>query len=133
MFITKLGSTVRCEHTGTEETDLHTLIKTPSDRPSAAKPRIGAFGFDALSHLLAVCRRLCGIGYTGESEAFVADDDRTYLLLSIPESSCYLTLDEYSFIAEYGTHENTDALRRFLLEHGKSICRPNAVEVLAKF
>lgn len=132
MFITKLGSLHRGE--SEERADLHTVIKSADERPSARpKLRIGAFGFDSVERMLAVCRRLAGIGYNGKSEAYFGDDRRAYLFLSIPESSGYLPLDEFSFISEYGSHENADVLRQFLEEHARAICREDAVELLAKY
>lgn len=131
MFITKLGALTRSKKS--DATDLHTVIKASKDSPSAERSvRLGAFGFESISRMLSVCRRLASIGYHGNSEAYFGDDRRAYLFLSIPEATRYLPLDEYSFIAEYGTHENPDTLRAFLCEHARPICRDAAVEQLSK-
>ena len=80
--------------------------------------------------LITVCHRLQGIGYAGQSEAYIGDDGRYYLFLEGLDPTGYLPLDEYSFIVEYGSPENVEALRGFLGEHGKPICAEEAVERL---
>lgn len=132
MFITRLGALSRAD--GDDRADLHTVIKTAQESTaSPPKRRLGAFGFDGISPLLAVCRRLSSIGYHEPSEAYFGDDGRAYLFLSLPDISGYLPLDEFSFLSEYGTHENAETLRHFLEEHANSICKKNAVEQLSQF
>ena len=134
MFITKLGALSCKKETGENRPDLHTVIQT---RPEAKKETEAthptAFGFESVERLLSVCRRLMSIGYHGRSDAYFGDDRRAYLLLSLPEVSGYLPIDEFSFIGEYGSHENAEALRQYLGEHARPICREEAVEVLSKF
>ena len=43
--------------------------------------KLGAFGFDRLNRLISVCQRLMGIGYTGQSSAYISDERRFYLFL----------------------------------------------------
>ena len=83
--------------------------------------------------LLTVCRRLFDIGYGGESAAYAGDNHSYYLLLDGMDTTGYLPLDEFSFIGEYGSHENAEVLRQYLGEHARPICREDAVEVLSKF
>ena len=132
MFISKICVLSRTEGEG--KTDLHAVIKSADEKPSPhEKKQISAYGFDGISPLLAVCRRLMGIGYAGKSEAYFGDDRRAYLLLSMPEDAGLLPLDEFSFITEYGSRENADALRQYLGEHARPICLTGAVDALAKF
>lgn len=91
----------------------------------------GMFGFDQLEWLLSVCRRLCDVGYSGKSSAYIGDDRRFYLLLDGLYSPEYSPIDEYSFICEYGESENILATTEYLFEHGKQICGEKAVETLS--
>ena len=134
MFITKLGALSCKKETGENRPDLHTVIQTrPEAKAKAEATHLAAFGFENVERLLSVCRRLMSIGYHGKSDAYFGDDRRAYLLLSLPEVSGYLPIDEFSFIGEYGSHENAEALRQYLGEHARPICRKEAVEVLSKF
>ena len=134
MFITKLGA-LSCKQGADEDrTDLHTVIQTSAaTSPEKEKTHPVAFGFESVGRMLSVCRRLMNVGYHGKSEAYFGDDRRAYLFLSLPETSGYLPLDEFSFIGEYGSHENAEVLRQYLGEHARPICREGAVEVLSKF
>lgn len=138
MFITKLGSVCCTEGNTSQKAELKTVIK-PIPRRSGESPhttpeeRPCVFAFDRIESLLAVCRRLSGIGYAGESEAYFGDDRRAYLFLYLPDHGCYLPLDEYAFLHEYGSRENTDAFRHFVGEHANAICPHGAVETLAAF
>ena len=93
--------------------------------PGSGKP--GAFAFERMEYLLAVCHRLCDIGYVGASEAYAGDNGRYYLFLEGLDPTEYLPLDEYSFLSEYGSRENPKELRGFLGEHGRAICDKGAV------
>lgn len=133
MFITKIAD-LRYHAPSETEADPEILSLTPVHyKPShrtGQKGKPGAFGFDQLNWLITVCRRLMGIGYTGKSSAYISDDRRFYLFLDGLDPTGYLPLDEYSFIAEYGSTENVEALQSFLCEHGRLLCERDAVEQL---
>ena len=132
MFITKFADARRDggenETQAPSEREVPLLHYKPSHRETGGKP--GAFSFDNLEWMLTVCRRLLGIGYAGESSAYIGDESRYFLFLEGLDPTGYLPLDEYSFIAEYGQVENVEALRDFLCEHGRILCRGDAVDVL---
>lgn len=134
MFITKIGTV--CKECATEPPDSSEapsapiLHYKPSHRSPPGKGRPGAFSFDCLEWLITVCRRLRGIGYTGNSTAYIDDRRRYYLFLEGLDPTGYLPLDEYSFITEYGIRENVESLRQFLGEHGKCLCTTDAVDRL---
>lgn len=136
MFVTKLGHLYAEHDPYDEEEDEDSSpeqrfpCKTPHRSHSESKIRPAAFGFDRLEWLITVCRRLKEIGYAGNSLAWRCDDCRYYLFLDTPPSLSYLPPDEFSFILEYGTRENTDTLQAMLGEHGKIICPQDAVEQL---
>ena len=138
MFITRLGEVCRtaCEGEGDGDTISVISQEKPQkvrQKKNAPMPNVTAFGFDTMERMLTVCRRLVCMEYKGESEAYLGDDRRCYLFLSDIDTSAYLPLDEYSFIGEYGTQENVSALRHFVGEHARTICREDAVACLARF
>ena len=129
MFITKIGALCSaCD--GVSDDCPSGTLSCKSVRSSGAKGRPLAFSFDCLEWLLTVCRRLRGIGYEGDSAAYIGDDKRYYLFLEGLDSTGYLPLDEYSFIGEYGAAESPEALEQFLGEHGRALCADEAVERL---
>ena len=138
MFITRLGMVCHTE-CGAEEQDSdlavisHTTKQTNTSKKYTSPHTVSAFGFDTMERMLTVCRRLSSLSYEGESEAYLGDDRRCYLFLGDVEVSGYLPLDEYSFIGEYGTVENVTALRHFVGEHARAICREDAVACLSRF
>ncbi len=89
-----------------------------------------AYRFASLHNMLAVCRRLCEIGYIGSSSAYRDEKDRYYLLLTVLSASPFMTPDEMNFIVEYGEIENVTMLKLYLREHGKTVCADNAVHQL---
>ena len=124
IFITKLENALASPD---QEPQLH---YKPSHRSSASDSREGVYRFDSMERLLAVCRRLGDIGYTKDSSAFLGDDRSYYLFLGGMDRSDYLTIDEFSFLEEYGNAESADRIRHFLCEHGKEICPHDAVRIL---
>ena len=131
MYITRLGTpddgTGNPREGAVTATSLH---YKPSHHPPTGTGRPGAFGFDRMDRLITVCHRLRGIGYAGESEAYIGDDGRYYLFLEGLDPTGYLSLDEYTFIVEYGSAESVEALRGFLSEHGRAVCARGAVDRL---
>ncbi len=135
MFITKIGTVPLPDEVDTQAAPAGgaLLHYKPSHRQNYEKGKTGAFGFDSMELMLKVCRRLFIIGYTGESSAYIGDNSRVYLFLSGLDPTVFPLLDEYSFIAEYGTPENPENLMFYIEEHGKEICMENAVEILSAF
>ena len=123
IFVTKMG--IHPDGTSDSPIRAHT-----HDRYAGVEPRSGAYAFDGVDALLSVCRRLSDFGYGGESEAYIGDNRRYYLLLDGMTPSDYLPLDEYSFIGEYGCSESAEATRHYLSEHGTEICASDAVRIL---
>lgn len=90
-----------------------------------------AYRFEALEDLLHVCKRLFTIGYIGESSAFRDEKKQYYLLLTILCATPFSIPDELGFVTEYGVWENPSLLKLYLLEHGRLLCTPDAVERLS--
>lgn len=134
LFVTKLSPLCRDGTGGTEEQEkgailplLHSSVVAASEDPSVTP---GAFGFDELSRLLAVCRRLLAMGYVGKSSAYISDEHRFYLLLEKPSEVQYLPYNEFSFLSEYGVSESVEWLLQTVGEHGRLLCERCAVETL---
>lgn len=128
MFVSRLCAPSSEYDSVDTTTKLHCKTMYKRDKKHMRK---GVFGFDSLEWLITVCRRLCEIGYSGESSAYIGDDRRFYLFLEGLDATGYTPLDEYSFICEYGSSENTDITADLLAEHGKEICTDRAVEILS--
>lgn len=64
--------------------------------------------------------------------AYLGENERYYLFISEPEQKGCILLDKYSFINEFGTYENKDAAKLYLSEHGRSICKEDAVTKLSE-
>ena len=125
MFVSKLENLKSLPDEG------NSLCYKPIYKKGETECRTGAFSFENLDWLISVCRRLLGIGYSEESSAYAGDDGKFYLFLDGLDASGYFAVDEYSFISEYGSQENTEALKRFLTEHGSVICPTDAVKILS--
>ncbi len=85
------------------------------------------YRFESLSHLLAACRLLHGLGYIGESAAYT-EGGAYFLTVS---QSLVGDLPEYSFLEEYGTRTPCGARLAYLSEHGRCLEGHAAVETLA--
>ncbi len=138
MFVTKIGILGSIDESCENECAKAPIIsekitvKPRAEKSRAQKKQLTAYGFENLSFMLSVCKQLFTIGYSGESSAYIGDNERFYLFLSEPEPKSYFQLDRYSFINEFGKEENRDSARLYLSEHGKAICRSNAVALLSK-
>lgn len=88
---------------------------------------------DSLNILLAVCKRLTEVGYTGESRCY-AEKDRIsakyHLYLEIPDGIFYQLPESYAFLKEYGVVDRSRHMELYLSEHGQLICDSKAVSTL---
>lgn len=131
MFVTRTGEKLD-ERTGREngiESLTTTVSSTQSRCGDERKPRWDrseAFGFESLKWLLSVCKHLKRIGFSGNSAAFCDENGRCFLLIEAPASVRPL-------IVEYGTTESPEAVRLYISEHGSTLCRKHAVEILGEY
>ena len=91
-----------------------------------------AYRFEALPHLLQVCRRLSELGFISDSTAYKDEKGAYFLFLTVQTNSPFSTPEELDFIVEYGSIENASLLRLYIREHAALICSQNAVGELAK-
>ena len=135
MFVTKIGL---LDESGTDKKcsqgyeRLSSQIKKQK-KTATAKNVCSVYAFESTEVLLRVCRRLSDIGYIGDSSAYRAENGKCYLFLADVETAVYSPLDEFSFIAEYGTRENSDMMKYYVSEHGSPLCEHKAVSVLGRF
>ena len=108
----------------------------PRQEPEGERGRTVAFVFEALEHLLCVCRRLRARSFPGASAAYRGEEGRYYLLLSERAGERgtrrpFPDRRSLSFISEYGVQQNADTVRLYIREHGCPICEKNAVARLS--
>jgi len=137
LFVTKLGA-LACdcpeapdpsEHSENKEDD--GLYHFPKSHTTTAKEgRLGAFCFETLDDLLCACRRLCQLRHKGKSYAYRSEDGHYYLFLDGLDATGYFSVDEYSFLHEYGTAQAVSATEAMLSEHGTLFCPSDAVTSL---
>lgn len=138
MFVTKLGLLQGgcfdslCDNEKCVEglDKRHVLHCKNSHYSTNTKGRLSVFGFDELSSLISVCRRLRNIGYEGNSSAYRCDDRKYHLFIDGIEELGFMPPDEFSFISEYGRSENSETMSYYISEHGEAICASDAVNIL---
>ena len=115
-----------------EETDGCPALENPrKKKKSPSKTSYTVFSFETLKALSSACRGLLRTGYNGDSFAYIDEKKRWYLLLADLDFSGYTPMDEYSFLLEFGSIENTETYKSYLSEHGKQICGSDAVQKLS--
>ena len=102
----------------------------PASKRHTQKERKRAFSFSSLELLISVCRRLILVGWRGSSSAFCDENKIFYIILRDNAPPELTHMDKLSFIFEYGENENHNHIVKYLSEHGKCICKSNAVEKL---
>lgn len=90
---------------------------------------------ESLTELLALCRRLWGRGFEGESSAYIVEDggrEVWYLCLEVAWAAGTRLPRELAFVAEYGRLVEGKETEMYLAEHGRVIREGDAVEVLGR-
>lgn len=105
--------------------------KPQRKKKSSAKTSYTVFSFKNLRDLSSACRGLMRTGYNGDSLAYIDEKNRWYLLLANLDFSGYTPMDEFSFLLEFGSIENTETYKSYLSEHAKQVCESNAVQKLS--
>ena len=128
IFISKLGLLQPpSENTENEQNTVSSKQNEPIQK---------IFFFESLSFLIEACKRLSFLPHSKNSSAFYIEQQGYYLYLEAEKSYSLdeygiTTLDEYSFLLEYGEPQNTKEKLPYLKEYAKCICKDSAVETLA--
>ena len=136
MFVTKIGFPEGYEECR-DNTDVEAVnneritLRPRAERKRSSRKAFAAFSFETLFDMLTVCSRLKMLDYSGESSAYIGDNSVFYLFLSDVEQSGYYAIDRYSFINEFGRSEDHESTGTYLGEHGRSVCKSDAVKQLA--
>ena len=92
--------------------------------------------FEKLDLLLEACKRLSFLPTCKKSSAFYLEESGYYLYFEYNtdgelEEYGINTLNEYSFLLEYGEPQNEKEKLPYLNEYAKIICKDNAVKILS--
>ena len=123
LFVTRMGLLL-CE----EENEISPKTGRENGRfrlPPREVTERRAFCFEKLPLLLAVCRRLGAVPRKRESEVWRDEQSRWWLLVATKGA------EKLGFVREYGCEVRAELARLYLAEHGKIICKKNAVQTLA--
>lgn len=132
MYVTKMGEPrlpVKGDHavSGAARGNVQVI---PTEKYGGGREHTDAYVFEEMEALLCVCRRLLSLGFEGESYAYRDRRGQFFLLLCQYGYGVYASLDEFSFISEYGRAENVGRVKLYISEHAACLCAHNAVEQL---
>ena len=125
MYVTKLGF----DDTRTARA----LLPGGSSKRGVLRSRISAYRFAGLDNLIAVCRRLRALQESTAADnipSTVWQDDTGHWHLILDETDTPPAL--LGFPAEFGTAEDAGRLSLYIHEHGTSVCRGNAADLLGR-
>ncbi len=94
--------------------------------------RWAAYRFEEMTSLLEACRRLCRVGYRGQSSAYIDESGAGvwFLFLELPVTPEGI-LSPFCFLSEYGMAlGEAGQMRTYLKEYGRAVCADGAVEAL---
>ena len=128
IFVSKLGLLKK----DTERNEAKERKKPKTKSVSAQK----IFFFEKLDFLLEACKRLSFLPSCENSSAFYIPQKGYYLYFEHEadeeiEECGINSLNEYSFLHEYGEIQGVKEKLPYLNEYAKSICKTNAVEILS--
>lgn len=133
IFISRLGLLNDSESKRKENFD-KAEEKKNSDLPKKSHEEL--FFFERLDYLIEVCRRISRIDESKKSDAFYLDGEGYFLLIDLEKNALeeygIATLDEYSFIYEFGEKLNAKTRYPYLCERAKRLCNKNAVKILGR-
>ena len=130
IFVSKLGLLKKENEAPSLERNRNTKSKTVTDTVKKI------YLFEKLDFLLEACKRLSFLPTCKKSSAFYLEDSGYYLYFEYNtdgelEEYGVNTLNEYSFLLEYGEPQNEKEKLPYLNEYAKIICKDNAVKILS--
>ena len=105
----------------------------PLQREIAGFHKEYAFRFPEMDLLLAACKRLFTMGYTGDSRAYLGEKGQCFLFLGLTSPHPFEMPEELLFLFEYGKQESVTDAKIYLSERGKTLCDSSAVSRLATY
>lgn len=104
--------------------------KSAKDMEISSQSKSISHSFSSLKDLCRACKAMKNISTDVKSEAYSDDSGLFYLILTGTSIRPYNRLDKFSFLSEYGNRENADTISIYIREHGKVICKENAIQIL---
>ena len=128
LFVTKVG--LLLTEGATREAKAQNAKHDRELSPRSARRRGGALYFTELAPLLALCKRMAPT-FNGKSEAWQDERGGWWLLLA-DQGDPYSWREDFRFTLEYGKHVAPQNAKTYLSEHGRAVCRQNAVKILGE-
>lgn len=130
IFISKLGLLKKESESVSLEAENTAKKKTVNEKIKKV------YFFEKLDFLLEACKRLSFLPTCKKSSAFYLEESGYYLYFEYNtdgelEEYGINTLNEYSFLLEYGEPQNEKEKLPYLNEYAKIICKDNAVKILS--
>jgi negative regulator of genetic competence, sporulation and motility len=130
IFVSKLGAI--------QKEFLQGCSEYPSERSESSKeptPTQKIFFFERLDFLLEACKRLMFLKPCRKSQAFYIEQTGYYLYFEAYlendfEEYGLNSLNEYSFLLEFGEPQSVKCRLPYLEEYARTICKERAIEVL---
>ena len=127
IFISKLGLLNKKSQPSTAKEEL------PPQQKNKTLEKL--FFFEKLDFMLEACKRLSFLSNKNNSSAFYIDGTGYYLYIEVQNNDSLeeygiISLDEYSFLLEYGEPVSTKEKLPYLKEYAKNICKEKAIEKL---
>ena len=89
------------------------------------------WSFSSLELLLKACHALSDVEQGIVSSRAFVDENKKYHILARISTSCGISERINEMIGEYADNIDTDDFLIYIAEHGKEICRDNAISVLS--
>ncbi len=131
IFVSKLGLLSK-----SFESERDSEQKESVEKKRKCEPSQKIFFFERLDFLLEACKRMSFLPPCKKSSLFYLDKSGYYLYFEIEEESLeeygINTLNEYSFLLEYGEPQSVKEKMPYLKEYANNICNEGAIEALCK-
>jgi negative regulator of genetic competence, sporulation and motility len=125
LFVTKVGLLLAEGATHGTKPRIPRERETPS---RGMRQRRGTLYFTELAPLLALCRRMAST-FQGKSEVWQDERGGWWLLLT-DHGDPFSWREDFRFTLEYGTPVAAQSIKAYLGEHGRAVCKQDAVRIL---
>ncbi len=108
-----------------EEISPNVLRELSKIKEASKVTKTSVYRFDEINALIAACRRLTALGYSGSSSAYSEGKKRFFLVIDTDG-------DRLSFVEEYGERQSDGEIMLYINEHCGVICKGDAVTRLGE-